>query len=81
MKSVLAILGTIFGLAHLAVSILAIQYLRDSPTVSRSDRSFGWAFYWFLEPRKYGDAGKRLCVLGGLTFVAGAASWIGWLFA
>lgn len=80
MKSLFAIAGTAIALAHLVISISAIPHLRNDESVTDSDRTFGWAFYWFLESDKYSENCRKLQLAALGTFVSSAACWIAWFF-
>ena len=78
MTTLLAVAGTLFGVAYSVLGILALKYLSNA---SEFDRVGGWTLWWFTEANRYSPPGRRLCKFGGVTFACGAACWVGWYAA
>lgn len=70
-----ALLGTSAGGIYAALGLVAHRHLRASAEV---DRVVGWSLWWFAERDRYNAEGQRLCRLGLIAFVVGAASWLAW---
>ena len=78
LTTLLAVVGTICGIAYSALGIMALKHLSNA---SEADRVAGWTLWWFAESSRYSPAGRRLCKIGGVVFAFGVACWIGWYAA
>lgn len=63
---------------HSGLGIAATKQLLKP---SEGDRVYGWTLWWFLDRNRYNEAGQRLCLVGGVVFVAAVASWVGCVLA
>ena len=57
------------GLYYCALGIAALKHLSNANT---QDRLIGWTLWWFMEPDRYDDIGKRICRRGAFVF---AIAW------
>jgi hypothetical protein len=77
----LAVVGTLAGLVYAILGITAARHRKDAATASEVDRTINWSLWWFLEKDQYDARGQRLCDLGAITAVIGAAAWVFWYFS
>lgn len=65
--------GTILSLAYAILGIFAIRHIEDKK--ERDASRFSWAFWWWVNQKKYDPKGKRMCNIGLAIFIAMIITW------
>jgi hypothetical protein len=72
----LAILGTLAGIGYFGLGLVALAQLKER-ALGAGNKFVDATLLWSLQPGRYAPMGARLCMLGNVSLVTAAASWLG----